>query len=136
MAENDWNRSVIEEFRANAGKVASFEGRTLLLLHTTGARSGQPRVNPLVYQAVEGGYAVFASKAGAPSNPHWYHNLLAHPQATIEVGTDMIDVTARVAEPAERDEIWTRQKRLFPNFADYEQKTDRTIPVVILDPSA
>ena len=136
MAENDWNRGVIEEFRANAGKVASFEGRTLLLLHTTGARSGQPRVNPLVYQAVEGGYAVFASKAGAPNNPHWYHNLLAHPRATIEVGTDTIDVTARVAESAERDEIWTRQKQLFPNFADYEQKTDRTIPVVILDPSA
>ena len=134
---DDWNQKVIEEFRANGGRVGgSFAGLTLLLLHTTGAKSGKQRVNPLVYQAVDRGYAVFASKAGAPTNPHWYHNLLANRSTTIEVGTETIEVYARVADDAERGEIWNRQKELFPNFAEYEQKTTRTIPVVILEPSA
>ena len=136
MAANNWNHGVIEEFRANGGQVAAFEGRTLLLLHTTGAKSGQPRVTPLVYQPVESGYAVFASKAGAPTNPDWYHNLLASPHVTVEVGAETVEVIARVADPAERDQIWNRQKQAFPNFAEYEQKTSRTIPVVILEANA
>src|SRR5204863_3233315 len=100
---SDWNRGVIEEFRANDGKVGGdFEGANLLLLHTIGARSGQERVNPLAYQPVERGYAVFASKAGAPSNPDWYHNLMAHPEVKVELGHEIVDVTARVAEGEER----------------------------------
>src|SRR5438445_13725925 len=100
---DDWNQKMIEEFRANGGRVGgSFAGRTLLLLHTTGAKSGKQRVNPLVYQAVDRGYAVYASKAGAPTNPHWYHNLLANRSTTIEVGSETIEVYARVADDAER----------------------------------
>ena len=131
----DGNQGVIDEFRANSGQVAAFKGRTLLLLHTTGAKSGQPRVTPVVYQSVEGGYAIFASKAGAPTNPAWYHNLRAHPDTTIEVGTETLPVHARVAEGEERERIWEAQKRVNPNFAEYEQKTSRTIPVVILEPT-
>jgi deazaflavin-dependent oxidoreductase (nitroreductase family) len=130
---NDWNTRVIDEFRANGGKVGAFPNG-LLLLHHTGARSGQERVSPLAYLAVDGGYAIFASKAGAPENPAWYHNLQANPQATIEIGTDRVPVTARVAGPEEREPIWTRQKERNPGFAEYEQKTSRQIPVVILEP--
>lgn len=138
MAEvNDWNSKVIEEFRSNGGKVGGrFEGAPLLLLHTTGARSGQPRVNPVMYQSVDGGYAVFASKGGAPVNPDWYHNLRANPRVRAEIGRDTLDLTARVAEGDERERIWAVQKRDYPGFADYEQKTTRQIPVVILEPSA
>jgi deazaflavin-dependent oxidoreductase (nitroreductase family) len=130
---NDWNTRVIDEFRANGGKVRAFPNG-LLLLHHTGARSGQERVSPLAYLAVDGGYAIFASKAGAPENPAWYHNLQANPQATIEIGTERVPVTARVAGPEEREPIWTRQKERNPGFAEYEQKTSRQIPVVILEP--
>ena len=133
---NDWNTRVIEEFRANDGKVEAFPDNNLLLLHHTGAKSGQERVTPLAYQAVDGGYAIFASKAGAPDNPAWYHNLIANPKATIEIGTDTVPVTARVASPEEREPIWTRQKQDQPGFAEYEQKTSRQIPVVILEPVA
>src|SRR5204863_4510159 len=129
---SDFNRQVIEEFRSRAGKVSNF-GDALVLLHTTGAKSGQERVNPVAYQALPTGWAVFASKAGAPTNPDWYYNLLAHPDVTIEVGTETIPVRARVAGPDERDEIWEKQKKLMPGFAEYERKTDRTIPVVILE---
>jgi deazaflavin-dependent oxidoreductase (nitroreductase family) len=134
---NDFNSQIISEFRANDGKVGGmFAGATLLLLHSTGARSGQERVSPLGYQAVDGGYAIFASKAGAPENPAWYHNLRAHPQATVEIGTETVEVTARVADPAERERIWARQKEISPQFAEYEQKAGvRQIPVVILDPA-
>jgi deazaflavin-dependent oxidoreductase (nitroreductase family) len=132
---SDWNAGIIDEFRANKGVVGGmFEGKPLLLLHNTGARSGKARLNPLVYQEVDGGYAIFASKAGAPDNPDWYHNILANPEVTIEVGTDSFDMTARVAGDGEREPIWTRQKADFPQFADYEASTDRTIPVIILDP--
>jgi deazaflavin-dependent oxidoreductase (nitroreductase family) len=131
----NWNDHIIEEFRANGGRVGGgFEGAPLLLLHSTGARSGAERVNPMMYQRVGDSYAVFASKAGAPSNPDWYYNLVAHPDATIEVGEDVEKVTARVAGPAERADIWTRQKERYPGFADYEQRTEREIPVVILEP--
>jgi deazaflavin-dependent oxidoreductase (nitroreductase family) len=132
---NDWNSKIIEEFRANGGKVGGqFEGAPLLLLHTTGAKTGQERVNPVMYQAVGNGYAVFASKGGAPDNPDWYHNLVANPQVRAEIGTETVDLTAHVADSQTRESIWTEQKSTFPGFADYEQKTTRQIPVVILDP--
>jgi len=134
---NDWNRAVIEEFRANEGKVGgAFEGRTILLLTHTGAKTGTVRVNPVAYQRRGDSYAVFASAAGAPTNPDWYHNLVANPHVEIEVGTERIPVRARVADPAERDEIFERQKELWPGFAEYEEKTKgiREIPVVVLDP--
>ena len=131
---NDWNRAIIEEFRANAGKAGGpFEGGTLLLLHHTGAKTGTRRVNPLAYQALPNGYAVFSSKGGAPHNPDWYHNLVAHPDVSVEVGTDTVDVQARVAEGEERNAIWERQKKLAPGFADYEKRTTRRIPVVVLE---
>ncbi|MBF4163431.1 nitroreductase family deazaflavin-dependent oxidoreductase [Nocardioides acrostichi] len=130
---SDWNDQIIAEFRAHEGRVGGqFEGAPLLLLHSTGARSGQERVSPMMYQAVDDGYAVFASKAGAPTNPDWYHNLVANPEASIEVGTDTVEVTARVLDPAEREPVWEKQKRDYPGFADYESKTDRVIPVVLL----
>ena len=132
----DWNSKIIEEFRANEGKVGGpFEGAPLLLLHTAGAKTGQPRVNPMMYRPVAGGYAVFASKGGAPTNPDWYHNLLAHPEVEAEIGTTTVKLRARVAEGAERDQIWTAHKAANPGFADYEKKTTRQIPVVILEPA-
>ena len=131
---NDWNAQIIEEFRANGGEVGGqFEGAPLLLLHSTGARSGKERVNPMMYRPTDGGYAVFASKAGAPDNPDWYHNLLAHPDASVEVGTETVDVTARVTDGNERDQIWEAQKAEYSGFADYEAKTDRQIPVLVLE---
>ncbi len=131
---NDWNSKIIAEFRANGGRVGGqFEGAPLLLLHTTGARTGQERVNPVMYQAVGDGFAVFASKAGAPTNPDWYHNLLANPRVRAEVGTETIEFTARVAEGETRDRIWAAQKSAYPGFADYERKTTRQIPVVLLE---
>jgi deazaflavin-dependent oxidoreductase (nitroreductase family) len=130
----DWNAQVIEEFRANDGRVGgNFEGAPLLLLHSTGARSGQERVTPMMYQAVGDNYAVFASKAGADTNPDWYHNLRAHPEVTIEVGTETVPVTARILDDAEREPVWEEQKRRYPGFADYETKTSRVIPVVLLE---
>lgn len=134
MADNDdFNGTIIEEFRANGGKVGGqFEGAPLLLLHTTGAKSGKERVNPVMYQPIDDGYAVFASKAGADTSPDWYHNLRAHSAATVEVGTETVAVTARVAEGDERERIWAKQKADYPGFADYESKTSRQIPVVIL----
>ena len=133
---NDWNSKIIEEFRANGGKVGGpFQGVDMLLLHHTGARSGAARVSPLGYQPVGEGYAIFASKAGGPANPDWYHNLLAHPDATIEVGPGTVKVVARVAEPTEREVIWARQKERSPQFVGYEeQAAPRKIPVVVLDP--
>jgi deazaflavin-dependent oxidoreductase (nitroreductase family) len=132
---NEWNRGIIDEFRANAGKVGGqFEGAPLLLLHSTGARSGEERINPVVYQADDDRFVIFASKAGAPTNPDWFHNLVASPQTSIEVGDRTVKVVARVAEGDERDRIWSRQKELMPGFADYEAKTTRQIPVVVLDP--
>ena len=131
----DWNSKIIEEFRANGGRVGGqFEGAPLLLLHTVGARTGQQRVNPMMYQQVTDGYAVFASKGGAPTNPDWYHNLLAHPRVTAEIGTGTAELLARVAEGEERDRIWAAQKAAYPGFADYERNTTRQIPVIILQP--
>jgi deazaflavin-dependent oxidoreductase (nitroreductase family) len=132
---NDWNRQTIEEFRAHEGRVGGrFEGAPLLLLHTSGARTGREHVVPVMYQKVRAGYAVFASKGGAPVNPDWYHNLRAHPRATVEVGTGLLEVEARVVDDEERASIWEKQKADYPGFAGYEQKTTRKIPVVILEP--
>ena len=131
---NDWNKGVIEEFRGRGGKVGGmFEGRPLLLLHHAGARTGIRRVNPLAYQDVGRGYAVFASKAGADTNPDWYHNVVANPRTEVEIGTETVGVSARVAEGNERDRIWTRQKRDYPQFEEYEARTSRVIPVVVLE---
>lgn len=132
----DFNSKIIAEFRENAGQVGGmFEGNPLLLLHTVGAKTGQPRVNPVAYQKVPGGYAVFASKAGAPTNPDWYHNLVAHPRVTAEIGTDTVELVARVAHGGERERIWSAQKAAQPGFADYERNTTRQIPVVVLEPA-
>ena len=133
MSANDWNQQVIDEFRANGGKVAQFEGRPLLLLHHKGAKTGTERLNPLVYLPLDGNFAVFGSKAGAPTNPDWYHNLRANPDTQVEIGAETIPVRARVAEREERDRIWEEQKRVNSNFADYEKLTTRPIPVVILE---
>jgi deazaflavin-dependent oxidoreductase (nitroreductase family) len=130
----DFNAKIIDEFRANAGKVGGpFEGATLLLLHSKGAKTGAERVNPLAYQAVGDDFAIFASKGGADDNPDWLYNLKAHPDVTVEVGTDTLEVRARVAEGEERERIWARQKELMPGFAEYEKKTARQIPVVVLE---
>jgi deazaflavin-dependent oxidoreductase (nitroreductase family) len=133
---NDWNTGIIEEFRANGGKVGGqFEGAPLLLLHSTGAKSGSERVNPMMYLADGDNLVVFASKAGAPTSPDWYHNLVANPTASVEVGARTIAVVAHVAEGATRERLWSRQKELYPGFADYEAKTTRQIPVVVLEPA-
>jgi deazaflavin-dependent oxidoreductase (nitroreductase family) len=132
----DWNKNVIDEFRANAGKVGgAFEGMPILLVHHTGARTGTERVNPVAYQKLDNGYAVFGSKGGYAKNPDWYHNLRAHPRAQVEVGTETVDVVARVAEGDERERIWTTQKERYHGFAEYEEKTRgiREIPVIILE---
>lgn len=131
----DWNRRIIEEFRANEGRVGgNFEGHTLLLLHHIGARTGTERVNPLACQVLDDdSWAIFASKGGAPTNPDWYHNLLAHPKASIEFGAETIDVVARVAGGEERARIWNRQIEVMPGFAEYDRKTEREIPVIVLD---
>jgi deazaflavin-dependent oxidoreductase (nitroreductase family) len=130
----DWNSGIIEEFRANGGKVSGpFEGAPLLLLHTKGAKTGAERVNPLMYRPEGDALAIFASKAGAPTNPDWYYNLLANPKVTVEVGTQTREMVARVADGEERDRIWAAHKQNAPGFADYEQKTTRQIPVVLLE---
>ena len=136
MAEvNDWNKKIIGEFRANGGKVGGqFEGAPLLLLHTVGAKTGQARVNPMMYLADGDNHVVFASKAGAPTSPDWYHNLVAHPRASIEVGDKTINVVAHVTNGETRERLWSTQKERYPGFADYEAKTDRQIPVVVLEP--
>lgn len=132
----EFNAQIIEEFHANGGHVGGmFEGMPLLLLHHTGAKSGTSRINPLVYQQDGNRYVIFASKAGAPTNPDWYHNLKAHPNVKIEVGSDTIDVVASEADGEERDRLFRIQMERAPQFAEYEQKTDRVIPVITLTPA-
>jgi deazaflavin-dependent oxidoreductase (nitroreductase family) len=131
----DFNAQIIEEFHANDGRVGGmFAGMPLLLLHHTGAKSGKARINPLVYQRDGGRYVIFASKAGAPENPDWYHNLKAHPDVQIEVGIDTIAVRATEAQGEERNRLFRTQIELAPQFGEYEQKTERVIPVIILTP--
>ena len=130
---NDFNAAIVAEFRANHGKVGgNFEGAPLLLLHSRGARTGAERVSPMMYLRDGDRYLVFASKGGAPDNPAWYHNLMANPDAEIEVGDDTLAVRAEELKGAERDEKYARQAELYPGFAEYEAKTTRVIPVVAL----
>ena len=131
---SDFNARIIEEFRSNGGKVGGpFAGAPILLLTTTGAKTGKQRTNPLAYLPDGERVVVFASKAGAPTNPDWYHNLVAQPDVTIEVDGETRPVRARVMQGAERDELFSRQKQAMPGFADYEAKTDRVIPVIALE---
>jgi deazaflavin-dependent oxidoreductase (nitroreductase family) len=131
---NDWNQTVIDEYRATGGKLTGdFEGVPMLILHTTGAKTGEPRVIPLMYRQEGDDLVIFASKAGAPTNPDWFHNLRAHPEVSVEVGAETRPVVAREAQGEERDRIWEAHKKEFPGFADYEAKTDRLIPVVVLE---
>jgi deazaflavin-dependent oxidoreductase (nitroreductase family) len=131
---NDWNRQTIEEFRANGGKVGGmWEGRPLLLLTTTGAKSGQRRTNPVMYLRDGDRLLVFASKGGAPTSPDWYHNLVVHPQATVEVGNETYEATATVLSGQERDQFYAKQAQLYPQFAEYQAKTTRQIPVIALE---
>jgi deazaflavin-dependent oxidoreductase (nitroreductase family) len=134
---NDFNGKIIAEFRASGGRVSGpFQGSNILLLHHTGARSGLQRVSPLAFQWVGDSLAVSALKAGAPENPAWFHNLLAHPDTVVELGTRTVRVRARLAQPAERDVICSRQQQRNPAFAQYEVKASpRKIPVVVLDPA-
>jgi deazaflavin-dependent oxidoreductase (nitroreductase family) len=131
---NDWNARIIAEFRENGGKVGGpFEGSPMVLIHHRGARTGTERVTPLMAQVEGDRTFIFASKAGAPDNPDWYHNLKAHPEITIEVGEETaVAVRAVELEGDERDAVWERQKREWPQFAEYEASTDRTIPVLEL----
>jgi deazaflavin-dependent oxidoreductase (nitroreductase family) len=129
----DWNRAVIEEFRANGGKVASFAHQPLLLLHHRGARTGTERVNPLAYLEVENGWAIFGSKGGAPTDPDWVRNVVANPDVTVEIGTETHRARARQLTGDERTPVWEEQKRRNPGFAEYEQKTTREIPVILLE---
>ncbi len=132
----DFNARIIDEFRANGGRVGGpFLSTPLLLLHHIGAKSGKPRVNPLAYNKDGDRYVVFASKAGAPTNPDWYHNLKAHPEVTIEVGEDTIDAVASEATAEERDRLFCAQAERSPAFAGYQEKTDRVIPAILLTPT-
>jgi len=133
---NDFNRAIIDEFRANGGKVGGpFEGAPVLLLTTTGAKSGERRTTPVMYLPDGERMVIFASKAGAPTNPAWYHNLLANPTTTVEVGQDTVEATAVVTTGEERDRLFARQAGLYPQFAEYAQKTTRQIPVIALERS-
>ncbi|MEU0505848.1 nitroreductase family deazaflavin-dependent oxidoreductase [Nocardia sp. NPDC005998] len=133
----DWNKNIIEEFRTNNGKVGGpFEGKDLLLLTTTGAKSGLPRTNPTAYIRDGDRLVIIASKGGAPGNPDWYHNLLANPKVKLEIGTQTIEATATpITAGPERDRLYAAMVAAMPGFAEYETKTTRVIPVVTLQPS-
>jgi deazaflavin-dependent oxidoreductase (nitroreductase family) len=130
---NEWNRRIIEEFRENEGRVGGqFEGAPLLLLHTTGAKSGQTRIHPVMYLDLDGHRYVFASKAGADSDPDWYRNLVANPEVEVEVGSETHEATAVPVTGAERDRVYAEQATRYPGFVEYQEKTTRVIPVVEL----
>ncbi len=125
-----FNQNIVDEFRANGGKVGGpFEGATLLLLTSTGAKSGQPRLAPLAYLTIDGKMIIIGSKAGADTNPDWVHNLRANPRAHIEVGTEAYDVIARELPPDERDDTYPKVVALAPGFGEYQEKTSRVIPL-------
>lgn len=133
---NEMNRNVIDEFRATGGKAGGmFEGKPLVLVHHVGAKSGTERVTPLVPYLEDGRIFIIASKAGADTNPDWFHNLVAHPNTTVELGTETFPVTARVLSGAERDDIYAKQVAAQPQFGDYQKSTSRTIPVIELQRS-
>jgi len=132
---SDWNAGVIQEFRKNRGKVGgNFEGAPLLLINHTGARTRKIRINPVMYLKDGNRYLVFASKGGADTHPDWYHNLKAHPDVKIEVGTETIDVHAEEITGTERDRLYKKQASLYPQFAQYQQKTKRIIPIIAFTP--
>jgi len=131
--QNDWNQATIDEFRANSGKVGGrFAGRTLLLLHTVGAKSKEERINPVAYITDGDRFVIIASKGGAPTNPDWYYNLLAHPLVTVEVGTEQFQAQAEIASETERTRLFNKMAEVAPGFAGYQQKTTRVIPVITL----
>jgi deazaflavin-dependent oxidoreductase (nitroreductase family) len=131
----DWNNKIIREFRANEGRVGGpFAGSPVLLLHTTGAKTGLERVNPMMYADLDGRRYVFATKAGADTNPDWYWNLVTHPDVTVEVGTETYEAAAVPVTGDDRDRIYAEQARQYQGFAEYEQMTSRIIPVVELIP--
>jgi len=135
-AMKGFNAGIAEEFRANGGKVGGqFEGVDLLLLTTTGAKSGQPRLSPLGYLRVDGKMVIIGAFAGAPVHPSWVHNLRANPRAHIEVGTESFDVIARELPPGERSDIYAKATALAPFLADYQAKTSRVIPLFELQPA-
>jgi deazaflavin-dependent oxidoreductase (nitroreductase family) len=131
---NDFNAQLIEEYRATEGNVTGvFAGRPLMLLTTTGAKSGQPRTAPLVYTTDGDALVIIASKGGAPTNPDWYHNLRANPLVTVELGAERFEAQARITEGEERQRLYDAQAALMPAFADYQRKSPRQIPVVVLE---
>ncbi len=130
---NNWNQVIIQEFRANGGEVGGqFAGLPLLLLRTIGAKSQQPRINPVAYTTDGDRYVVFASKGGAPTNPDWYYNLVAQPLVTVEVGTEQFQARAAIATEPERTRLYDQMATARPNFGEYQRKTTRSIPVIIL----
>jgi deazaflavin-dependent oxidoreductase (nitroreductase family) len=132
----EMNKMLVAEFRANGGKVAAFGDTTLLVLHSIGAKSGLERVSMMVYRDLGCSYAVFASAGGAPNNPSWFYNVVANPDVEIEVGTNTIKATARVAQDGERQRIWDAQRAIMPMIDDYAAQAGRVIPVVVLEPVA
>jgi deazaflavin-dependent oxidoreductase (nitroreductase family) len=130
---SDWNKAIIEEFRANAGKVGgNFEGKPLLILHTTGAKTGKPHVNPVVYTMDGDRIVVIASMGGAPTHPDWYYNLVANPLVTVEVGTETFQAKAEVLAEPDRTRLYNQMITVMDSFAEYQQKTTRVIPVIAL----
>ncbi len=129
----NWNTAIIDEFRANSGKVGGpFAGKTLLLLHTVGAKSGQERINPVAYVTDGDRLVIIASKGGAPTNPDWYYNILAHPLVKVEVGTELFQAEASVASEPERTRLYNKMVEMMPGFAEYQRNTTRVIPVITL----
>jgi len=132
---NERNKRIIEEFRANDGRVGgNFEGKTLLLLHTTGAKSGQERINPLACVKDGNRLVVIASKGGSDTNPDWYYNVTAHPHITVEFGTEKFQAQATVADEPERTRLYDQMITVMPGFDGYRRKTARVIPVIVLTP--
>lgn len=132
---NDRNLKIVDEFRANEGRVGGrFEGKSLLLLHTRGARSQQDRINPVAYVKDGNRFVVIASKGGAPTHPDWYYNLLANPLVTVEVGSEKFQARAAVAEEPERTRLYNKMVEMMPGFDEYRRKTTRVIPVIVLTP--
>ena len=130
---NDRNKAIIDEFRANGGKVGGpFAGRTLLLLHTIGAKSGQKRINPVACITDGDRLVIIASKGGAPTNPDWYYNIVANPLVTVEVGTEQFQAQAAISAEPERTRLYIQMVAMMPGFAEYQSKTTRVIPVITL----
>jgi deazaflavin-dependent oxidoreductase (nitroreductase family) len=131
--QTNWNKSAIDEFRANGGKVGGYFAKaTLLLLHTVGAKSGQERINPVAYVTDGDRLIIISSNRGAPTHSAWFYNILAHPLVTVEVGTEQFQVKAEVATEPERTRLYNKMIEMLPGFAEYQQKTTRVIPVIIL----